>query len=490
MADFGVYGDVFNRTYYDFPTPTANDPEHGKWVTKPQAVSAGDDASYHLADKAGCHGSQATFYSRTGQMDYKWSVSDPYNGDNLVTPYSMNQAVKTWYEAKSGSSTTWTKDSTPKGGHPLYVRHYVTHNPEYLLPPGTQQRQQRSMWCWAACVSMVVSYYRYSGSPSAVPQCDLVTGLLKHHTGTDYNCCKPGVPDRVCDVPATTADVTSYLKSYGLSATANGWEPAAATISTSLTAFRPMILGITWRPDFGGHMAVLQGITGSGSSARLSVYDPEYGVVSGTYTNIMNNYQSYGEVVLYISTNFTRPWTGTVKLPKARPARELPAGSIGDRREILVGYLPPTDEALAKPAAAVDVRWGEFQRVDAPGAEGGSQERLVIFEPDSGVVAQAFEGQDFVRALRRTVDRARKEAAKQRQHHEVVYVPLPHLRVDAAIVFNPKTRRQKSVFVVPKAHERELRKAGPYTPSEFWRTMRSRLAKLRQVHSGDEQVWR
>jgi len=488
MADFSVYGTIYNQTYYNLPAPTTATPDHGYWKTSPGSMKAGKNSNttYQLADNAGCNGAQSSFHSSTRQMDYKWAICDPYSGSNYVTPYSLSEAVVTWYQAKTDGS--YQKNSTPPSGHPLYVEHYVLHNPAYLLPYGTQQQQGKGLWCWAAVTSMLTSYYIYSGSSAQCSQCAVVTAiLLKRNPNAPLtDCCNKNTPTEICDTSASDPEIVWSLGQLGVEATLTSATPSFASLQASLDNMQPCIIGITWFGQVTGHVAIINGYEVDSGTKYLSVYDPGYGIIRATYDTIMNNYQSAGYVDAWFQTSYPQPWTLS-KAPRGLKRVPIPDPFQPENmtcQDLLVARLPPTAQALKNPMSSAKIFHARFQTVGAP-ADG--VQRLVIFEQESDKIGMIHQDVEFVRSLQRVARRAQAEADKQKTLHEIAYLPLPFLRVDAVVVFNPKNRRPKTVFVVPKIYETELTSRSSYPAAFFLKNMQKRFEKIQKLPKGQRR---
>lgn len=481
MANFSVYGTIFNETYYDFPAPVAQDPDHGTWDTKPPSVKAGKSGYYHLADNAGCYGAEAAFYLSINQMDFKWAVLDGYSDDNYVRPYGMARAALTSFNAKSGDMTQWEVNTCPKKGHPVYVQHFVRHNPAYLLPVGTQQTQKRTFWCWATCISVLYAFYIKSGNSSALTQCNLATDFInKKYPGQNYDCCDFSDPVEVCDQPAPDATIESYLSAYGLQPGRSYRAPSFTDIKNACDNFTAVILGITWRGGVAGHVIIAHGYEVVDGVNYVQVMDPGTGTIRVSYDTLIGNYQGHGYVDMIITTAYPKPWTD--REGENGKESSIIAGNNFQKETILrsislpIAILPPTMEALTNPTKNYKVGRGQLREIPNPGNNTGILLEFVKFaNDDPSIEEEIYSDQKFVSELWNTYLKARDFARLETTLHEVVYVPLPHLRVDAFAVFNPETLHQKAIFVIPRPYEKTLNLTDAIQPGEFWEEMRQRF---------------
>lgn len=480
MADFSVYGTIYNNTYYNFPKPTAEDPSHGSWATKPPAINAGKNEDYHLKDNAGCHGSEAVFYLDINQMDFKWAVLDGYTDHNYVHTYGMTPAAVLSFEAKSGDMTKWDKGSCPETGHPLYVRHYVAHNPEYLLPYGTQQKQLKSFWCWATCISVLYAYYRNSGSPGTNTQCALATKLVKSlHPYENYDCCKPSTPVEVCDIPAQQSTIVANLSNLGLSPSATNYAPSLSTLESAFDNFTPVVLGIIWNGGIGGHLILAHGYEEINNIQYINVMDPGYGTIRVSFSTLMYNYQNNGSVRMYITTSYKKPWSA-LEENKLSNSSKMTSSNNTDKTifnsvNVAIASLPPTLEALTEPTKHYQVGRGQLREVRNSANQKDTFIEFAKFDAENNKVEnEIYTDQEFVRNLWDTYTAAYAYARQQKEHYEAIFVPLPHLRVDAVAVFSPHNLDQKAIFVVPKIHEKKLEVGQPLEPTNFWNEMQKR----------------
>ncbi len=140
----------------------------------------------------------------------------------------------------------------------------VSYVPDYTHPAATVlnvslSRQQSEVWCWAATIEMVSSYYG-----NGVAQC--VT--LSYWYNAD--CCTYA---RFCQTTGTEAQIQNSFSALGISSTY--WRnPLTWDQSTGeLNSGRPFIL--YYRGSFSGHVVVAFGY--NSEKKTLFIHDPYYG---------------------------------------------------------------------------------------------------------------------------------------------------------------------------------------------------------------------
>lgn len=149
-------------------------------------------------------------------------------------------------------------------------------------------KQQRTLWCWAACKAMVFEYFK---DPSARRQCDVANHLLDRD-----NCCGKDGPcsHGPCNEPVPIEELENWWARFpGYSAK---WLQRALRFEEvwQHVYTKGLPVQIAWIDPSSprlGHLALIVGIREAGE--RLKVYDPEcYGgstfpahkeVLSGSY---------------------------------------------------------------------------------------------------------------------------------------------------------------------------------------------------------------
>lgn len=141
--------------------------------------------------------------------------------------------------------------------------------PHYRLGVATVSQRPKELWCWAACVEMIL---RFLGAP--LDKCS-IAGL---QLGMD-NCCGPSsaVCDRALSVEGIgeafgrvqlAGNLYKALKFETIQKHING-DPAAGTSPC------PLVAAIEWS-NGGGHLVVISGWRTSGAIRYLKVNDPWY----------------------------------------------------------------------------------------------------------------------------------------------------------------------------------------------------------------------
>jgi hypothetical protein len=169
-------------------------------------------------------------------------------------------ATKKHAAKKSAAKKSATKSAPKKAAKPR----------EHKLPV-PRRRQVQDDWCWAACVDMVLHYYRRS----AVKQCDIVGRRLNRD-----ECCDDPENEEfsVSCAPAAVRDV--WLE-WDIESAAHfprgkrlGWISEAA-LKRELDAGRPVEIGLSWADGEGGHAIVVSGWReASGGVTYFYVNDP------------------------------------------------------------------------------------------------------------------------------------------------------------------------------------------------------------------------
>jgi len=148
----------------------------------------------------------------------------------------------------------------------------------------TTIQQERSCWCWAACVQVVMKSrgVRYS-------QRKLASRIPRLADA----CCRTPLP-KSCDVGLTDQEITDLFRAVGLLAVERTGPLNEASLDAALANGRPVAVGFRW-----GHMCLVYGR----EKGKYLMYDP-LGPASGalTRTEITN----YGQG----SSNWQTSWTG------------------------------------------------------------------------------------------------------------------------------------------------------------------------------------
>ena len=154
--------------------------------------------------------------------------------------------------------------------------------PSTLNPPGPGSGttlpvpyfpQVVNSWCWAACASMVLGYYKQN-----VNQCSVAEFLLK------VSCCPD--PD-LCDAPCAPSDVLRIYQHYNLNAKAVQGSVSAMDLQNELAARRPIELGLG--SSASGHLVIVFGFTTAGANTSFQVHDPiALGTGPVSYDELLN----------------------------------------------------------------------------------------------------------------------------------------------------------------------------------------------------------
>lgn len=138
-----------------------------------------------------------------------------------------------------------------------------------VLPIDTTHGQQQPNWCWAACLSVDLSY---RGQP--LSQCDIAGLVLNQH------CCAfpplecndagaGGATPSPCDQGATSAQIAALLTAKGLPAYMTAGTLTADHLTTQIVENKSLV-GVVMKFGAGGHMRLVYGIAGN----KFHVYDP------------------------------------------------------------------------------------------------------------------------------------------------------------------------------------------------------------------------
>ncbi|WP_081857284.1 papain-like cysteine protease family protein [Tumebacillus flagellatus] len=126
-----------------------------------------------------------------------------------------------------------------------------------LWIPGAQQ--QRSLWCWAASSTSILSYFGKS-----VSQCDFVN----HVKG--LSSCN--------DLSATVQEAQGGMYDYGVSSNYYSGTLAFSTIQTQINGSKPIYVSWAWTGNSSGHAVVIEGWNDSGGQ-YVDYMDPVDGTM-------------------------------------------------------------------------------------------------------------------------------------------------------------------------------------------------------------------
>jgi hypothetical protein len=158
----------------------------------------------------------------------------------------------------------------------------------FLIVPVTQvttslpvpfYNQQQSMWCWAACIEMVVVHY----NTAAVQQCDIVNFAVAR---TDC-CINP--TSGWCNTGIPTALYAGIYNHFGVDQIlAFGGASTFAGVQTNINANRVLEVQLNWTAG-GAHVVLVVGWSSDGGNF-VQVNDPGYGSMWITYAALLYGY--------------------------------------------------------------------------------------------------------------------------------------------------------------------------------------------------------
>lgn len=129
-------------------------------------------------------------------------------------------------------------------------------------------KQERTLWCWAACAQMVL----FSVGLQDLRQCRIAQSLI------DKNCCAASCGKKCCNNDCSETDVQVVLESFGVSADLHDGTISFAKLQEEISKNRlPVEVGIDWDGDNGGHLIVISGWSRHQDARRVKVKDPLYG---------------------------------------------------------------------------------------------------------------------------------------------------------------------------------------------------------------------
>src|SRR5262249_20291525 len=121
--------------------------------------------------------------------------------------------------------------------------------------------QQQTMWCWAACIEMVITYY----NTAALQQCQIVNQVL----GRTDCCSNPGSGWCNTSLPAPMY-IPAYAN-YQIAAAETYGPIALGYVQQFINNNNVMEIALNWRAG-GGHVALIIGY--DTASTNLLVNDP------------------------------------------------------------------------------------------------------------------------------------------------------------------------------------------------------------------------
>jgi hypothetical protein len=148
-----------------------------------------------------------------------------------------------------------------------------------LSPPVPVRTQERRMWCWAACLEMLIE----RESSVDTRQCQLASSAF----GRSDCCLNADEPD--CDRPLAASKVSGEMQKYGLSSTLQRSALPFGEVCGEIQANRPIKAGLSL--PAGGHAVLVVGYDTEEAGEWLLVHDPRDGLSRVRYSELL---QAYG----------------------------------------------------------------------------------------------------------------------------------------------------------------------------------------------------
>lgn len=163
--------------------------------------------------------------------------------------------------------------------------HEDVYAAEYYLGIA-KETQQQSNWCWAACVSMINTYYVYLGYPTPITN-KTQSQIVTYVKGSPVN---------------ASATINQVLSALTFASNRPAWSAGGAvpmsSIITLTDSARPSILGLVPYSGSSGHMVLCDGYNTSGSKMR--VVDPApSGLTIFRYHNDLLQGRDYNPIIGY-----------------------------------------------------------------------------------------------------------------------------------------------------------------------------------------------
>ncbi len=143
----------------------------------------------------------------------------------------------------------------------------------------TMQRQQQSLWCWAAVATSVALYFNASSNWT---QCQVAGRTLGR------NCCGPSAVDP-CN---QTSHLDPALRAVGHYSTMTVGQIGVGALGAQLTAQKPIAARIQWSGG-AGHFLAFAGLL-LGSQPYIGVVDPLFGASDVALSVFGGRYQGIG----------------------------------------------------------------------------------------------------------------------------------------------------------------------------------------------------
>jgi Papain-like cysteine protease AvrRpt2 len=176
---------------------------------------------------------------------------------------------------------------------PLTVNNGTSLSPQPAGAPPQQQRmvniphrpQRGRLWCWAACVQMVLEHNEIQLS-----QCNIV----RRHLNDPQHVCAQDPNARNESCPAPQMRETWHRCGIPEVEPIN-WEIPMQTIKDEIAADRPIQVGIIWN-EGGGHAILIKGWAATSPEALLiddplrqsSVGESKFGTGRATYDDLLD----------------------------------------------------------------------------------------------------------------------------------------------------------------------------------------------------------
>ncbi|WP_437962988.1 papain-like cysteine protease family protein (plasmid) [Sorangium sp. So ce119] len=139
--------------------------------------------------------------------------------------------------------------------------------------------QQQSMWCWAACIEMVITYY----NTAAEQQCSIVNHVL----GRSDCCSKPG--SGWCNTSISGSMVGPAYPQYQITANETYGPVALAYVQQFINANAVLEASLNWTAG-GGHLALIIGYDNASTDLLVNDPWPTIGQFWGTYAYVSSAY--------------------------------------------------------------------------------------------------------------------------------------------------------------------------------------------------------
>jgi hypothetical protein len=138
--------------------------------------------------------------------------------------------------------------------------------------------QERSLWSWAACIEMVVTYYM----THAAQQCDVVGAVCRRP-----DCCRHPTSDE-CGAGVPMAVVLAGYEAFGVAAVFVDEPLSFAELRGGLNGNHAVQVGLRWAGP-GRHAALVIGYDDT-RGEDVFVNDPVHGQIRGTYAWLLSAY--------------------------------------------------------------------------------------------------------------------------------------------------------------------------------------------------------